>query len=81
MGKVQTPSEALKNPLITAPLASAEPDQTLRQQSKTTLRRLLYEKSDSVVKKTPDGADWLMESPETMRKWCLSTKFPHQEIR
>ena len=39
VGKVQTPSEAFKNPLITVPLALAEPNQTLRQQFKATLRR------------------------------------------
>ena len=31
VGKVQTPSEALKYPLTTVPLALVEPDQTLRQ--------------------------------------------------
>ena len=62
VGKVQTPSEALKYPLTTVPLALAEPDQALRQQStKATLRRLLYEKSDSIIKETPDEADWLVE--------------------
>ena len=62
LGKVQTPSEALKYPLTTVPLALAEPDQALRQQStKATLRRLLYEKSDSIIKETPDEADWLVE--------------------
>ena len=40
-GKVQTPSEALKYPLITVALALTEPDQTLPQLStKATLRRL-----------------------------------------
>ena len=40
-GKVQTPSEALKYPLITVALALTEPDQTLTQLStKATLRRL-----------------------------------------
>ena len=33
---------------------------TSRQQSKATLRRLLHEKSVSVVKETPDRADWLV---------------------
>ena len=47
VGKVQTPSKALKYPLITVALASTEPDQTLRQLStKATLRRLSYKKSD-----------------------------------
>ena len=41
--KVYTPSEALKYPLTTVPLALAEPDETLRQQStKATLCRRLY---------------------------------------
>ena len=36
---------------------------TLRQQSiKTTLRGLLYEKSDLVVKEIPDEADWLVHT-------------------
>ena len=52
----------LKYPLTTVPLALAEPNQTLRQQStKATLRRLFYEKSDSVVKETPGEADWLVD--------------------
>ena len=62
VGKVQTPSEALKYPLTTVPLALAEPDQKLRQQStKATLRRFVYEKSDSIVKETPDEADWSVD--------------------
>ena len=62
MGKVQTLSEALKYPLTRVPLALAEPDQTLRQQStKATLHRLLYEKSDSIIKENPDEADWLVD--------------------
>ena len=52
----------MKYPLTTVPLALGEPDQTLRQQStKTTLRRFLSEKSDSIVKETPDEADWLVD--------------------
>ena len=59
--KVHTPSEALKYLLMTVSLALAEPDQTLRQQStKAILCRRLYEKSDSIVKETPDKADWLV---------------------
>ena len=47
VGKVQTPSEALKYPLTTVALALTEPDQTLRQLStKASLRRLFYKKSD-----------------------------------
>ena len=58
VGKVQTPSEALKYPLTTVPLALAEPHQKLRQQStKATLRRFVYEELDSIVKETPDEAD------------------------
>ena len=33
MGEVQTPSEVFTYPLTTVPLALAETDQTLRQQS------------------------------------------------
>ena len=51
VGKVQSPNEALKYPLTTVPLALAESDQTLCQQStKATLHRFFHEKSDSVVK-------------------------------
>ena len=47
VGKVQTPSKALKCPLTNVALALTEADQTLRQLStKATLRRLLYKKSD-----------------------------------
>ena len=47
VGKVQTPSVALKYPLTIVVLALTKPDQTLPQLStKATLRRLLYEKSD-----------------------------------
>ena len=47
VGKVQTPSEALKYPSTTVALALTEPDQTLCQLStKATLRRLFYKKSD-----------------------------------
>ena len=42
VGKVRTPSEALKYPLTTVALALTEPDQTLRQLStKATMRGLL----------------------------------------
>ena len=42
VGKVQTPSEALKYPLTTVSLTLAEPDQTLRQQStKATVKNLI----------------------------------------
>ena len=42
MRKVQTSSETLKYPLTIVPLALAELDRTLRQQStKATLRRFL----------------------------------------
>ena len=52
----------MKYPLTTVPLSLGEPDQTLRQQStKATLCRFLSEKSDSVVKETPDEADWLVD--------------------
>ena len=62
MGKVRTPSEALKYPLTRVPLALAQPDQTLRQQStKATVRRFLYKKSDSIVKETLEEADWLVD--------------------
>ena len=62
VGKVQTPSEALKYPLTTVPLALAEPHQKLRQQStKATLGRFVYEKLDSIVKETPDEADWSVD--------------------
>lgn len=46
--------------LTTVLLALPELYQTLRQQCKATLHRLLYENSDSIVKENPDGADWLM---------------------
>ena len=60
--KVWIPSEALKYLLTTFPLALAEPDQTLRQQSTNeTLRRFLNEKSDSIVKETSDETDWLVD--------------------
>ena len=39
----------------------AEPDQTLRQQSKATPRRRIYQKSDSIVKETPNGTDRLVD--------------------
>ena len=52
----------MKYLLTTVPLALAEPDQTLRQQSTNkTLRRFLNEKSDSVVKETSDETDWLVD--------------------
>ena len=61
-GNVQTPSKALKYPLTTVPLSLAEPDQTLRQRTtKVILRRLPYEKLDSIVKEAPDEADWLVD--------------------
>ena len=55
--KVRAPSKALKYPLTTVPLALSKPDQTLRQQStKAALRRLLYEKSVSIVRETLNEA-------------------------
>ena len=64
VGKVQTPSEALKYPLSTVALALTKPDQTSSQLStKATLRRLFYKKIrlNTVVKETPDEADWLVD--------------------
>ena len=51
VGKVKTPSEALKYPVTAVPWALTEPDQALRQQSNATLRRRLYEKSDLIVRR------------------------------
>ena len=59
ISKLSFPSS--KYPVTTVPLALAESDQTLSQQSKVTLRRPLYEKSDSIVKETPDGTDWFVD--------------------
>ena len=63
VGKVQSPNEALKYPLTTVPLALAESDQTLCQQStKATLHRFFHEKSDSVVKvNEADGLNLLSD--------------------
>ena len=57
----------MKYSLTTVPLAFRELDQTLRQEStKATLCWLLYEKSDSLVKETPDEADWLVDGMATV---------------
>ena len=52
MGRVQTPSEALKYPLTTVSLNLAEPDQTYSKQSKINFCRFFYEKSHSIADET-----------------------------
>ena len=61
LGNVKTPGEAIKYPLTTVELALAVSDQTFRQQFKVNLRKLLYEKLDSIVRETPVGVDWLVD--------------------
>ena len=62
VAKSEFPNEAFKYPLTAVLLALAEPDQILRQQSsKSTLSRCHNEKLDSVVKETPDKADWSVD--------------------
>ena len=67
VAKSEFPNEAFKYPLTAVLLALAEPDQILRQQSsKSTLSRCHNEKLDSVVKETPDKADWSVDRMEAV---------------
>ena len=61
VGKVKTPEEALAHPLTTIPLALANPDNTLRQGSKATLRNFLIEESNAICDAPNDEADWFID--------------------
>ena len=49
-----------------------------KQPSRTFLQKTCFENMQQMYRRTTMSK---CESPETMRKPCLSTKFPHQEIR
>lgn len=61
VGKIKTPEKTLAHPLTTIPLALANPDNSLRQGSKATLRNHLIEESKSLCDVPNEEADWFID--------------------
>ena len=53
--------EAFKFPITSVPLAAANPDSTLRQGDKASLRNIIIENSSSSSKVIPKGCTWLID--------------------
>ena len=62
VGKVKSPEEALEYPLTKLPFALADPDNTLRQGNKSTLRNHLKDEAKAECKlPTKESADWFID--------------------
>ena len=63
--------EAFKFPITYVPLAAANPDSTLRQGDKASLRNIIIENSSSSSKVIHKGCTWLIDGKQVANKWLL----------